>query len=46
MLLDFYELIGVHSGENMADQLFRVTEKYGLNGKVRLHLPLTIMCMY
>jgi hypothetical protein len=34
MLLDFKELIGPHSGDNMADDLFDITTKYGLEGKV------------
>jgi hypothetical protein len=34
MLLDFKELVGPHSGDNMADKLFDITAKYGLKGKV------------
>jgi hypothetical protein len=34
LLIDFRELIGEHSGENMAEELFNTVEMYGLEGKV------------
>jgi len=34
MLLDFQELIGEHSGENMADVVWSTLEEYGLLKKV------------
>lgn len=34
LLIDFRELIGEHSGENMAEELFNTVETYGLEGKV------------
>jgi hypothetical protein len=34
LLIDFQELIGEHSGENMADAVWATLELYGLIGKV------------
>lgn len=35
LLIDFCELIGSHSGENMALAVWDTLELYGLKGKVR-----------
>jgi len=35
LLIDFRELIGEHSGENMAAVLWSTLELYGLQSKVR-----------
>jgi len=35
LLIDFRELIGEHSGENMAEAVWATMELYGLVGKVR-----------
>ena len=35
LLIDFRELIGEHSGENMAEAIWATMELYGLIGKVR-----------
>jgi hypothetical protein len=34
LLIDFRELIGEHSGENMAEAVWATMEAYGLIGKV------------
>ena len=34
LLIDFRELIGEHSGENMAEAVWATMELYGLVGKV------------
>ena len=34
LLIDFWELIGEHSGENMAKAVWATMELYGLIGKV------------
>lgn len=34
LLIDFRELIGEHSGENMAEAIWATMELYGLIGKV------------
>jgi hypothetical protein len=34
-LIDFRELIGEHSGENMAAAVWETVEKFGLIGRVR-----------
>ncbi|KAJ7080039.1 hypothetical protein C8R44DRAFT_653919, partial [Mycena epipterygia] len=33
-LIDFRELVGAHSGENMADAVWKTVEKFGLSGRV------------
>jgi hypothetical protein len=35
MLIDFRELVGGHSGENMAEAVWQTLETYGLLGRVR-----------
>ena len=35
LLIDFWELIGQHSVENMAEAVWATMELYGLVGKVR-----------
>ncbi|KAJ6479360.1 hypothetical protein DFH09DRAFT_855817, partial [Mycena vulgaris] len=35
-LIDFRELIGTHSGENMAAAVWATVEKFGLSGRVSL----------
>jgi hypothetical protein len=34
MLIDFRELVGEHSGENMAEAVWQTLELYGLLGQV------------
>jgi len=34
LLIDFWELIGEHSGKNMAEAIWATMELYGLIGKV------------
>ncbi|KAJ7189804.1 hypothetical protein GGX14DRAFT_382861, partial [Mycena pura] len=34
LLIDFQEIIGEHSGENMADVVWKCLESYGLTGRV------------
>jgi NADPH-dependent glutamate synthase beta subunit-like oxidoreductase len=34
MLIDFRELVGEHSGENMAEAVWQTLETYGLLGRV------------
>lgn len=34
MLIDFRELVGEHSGENMAEEVWNCIEMYGLEGRV------------
>ena len=34
MLIDFCELVGEHSGENMAEAVWQTLEIYGLLGRV------------
>ena len=36
LLINFWELIGSHSGENMAEVVWATMELYGLVGKVQL----------
>jgi hypothetical protein len=35
LLIDFQELIGAHTGENMAEVVWDTLDLYGLKGKVR-----------
>lgn len=35
LLIDFQELIGAHSGENLAEVVWGTLELYGLKGRVR-----------
>jgi len=35
LLIDFQELLGEHSGENMAAVVWSTLEKYGIQNKVR-----------
>jgi hypothetical protein len=37
LLIDFRELIGEHSGENMGHAVYDTMKKYGLQGKVKQH---------
>ncbi|KAJ6612449.1 hypothetical protein B0H10DRAFT_1807344, partial [Mycena sp. CBHHK59/15] len=39
-LIDFRELVGEHSGENMAATLWETVEKFGLVGRVIIFLLL------
>jgi hypothetical protein len=34
MLIDFREMVGEHSGENMAEEVWNCIEMYGLEEKV------------
>ncbi|KAJ6572976.1 hypothetical protein B0H10DRAFT_1837211, partial [Mycena sp. CBHHK59/15] len=38
LLIDFRELVDEHSGENMANAMWKTVEMYGLEGKVHIHL--------
>ena len=38
LLIDFCELVGVHSGENLAHAVYDTLNTYGLKGRVSLHL--------
>jgi len=48
MLIDFHELVGGHSGENMAEAVWQTLETYGLLGRVRkaTFLCATLMTTY
>jgi hypothetical protein len=35
LLIDFQELIGAHTGENMAEVVWETIDLYGLKGRVR-----------
>ena len=37
LLIDFHELIGAHTGENMAQAVWATLGKYGLKGRVRVN---------
>jgi hypothetical protein len=41
LLIDFRELIGEHSGENMAEAIWATMELYGLIGKVSFRASVT-----
>jgi hypothetical protein len=34
LLIDFREMVGQHSGENMAEEVWSCIEMYGLEGRV------------
>ena len=34
LLIDFRELVGVHSGENLAHAVYETLDDYGLKGRV------------
>ena len=38
LLIDFRELLGKHTGENLAEAVWCTMELYGLQGRVRGHL--------
>ena len=40
LLIDFRELIGEHSGKNMAAELRGTLETYGLQGKVGVNIAM------
>ncbi|KAL1671187.1 hypothetical protein EV122DRAFT_226994, partial [Schizophyllum commune] len=40
LLIDFQELVGAHSGENMADVVWKTLKTYGLEGKASQQLAL------
>ena len=40
LLIDFRELIGEHSGENMAEVVWDTLRRYGLESRVRLRFHL------
>lgn len=46
VVLDFCEVVGEHSGENLADIVWRTIELYGLQNKVRLYLLKLLILMY
>jgi hypothetical protein len=35
-LIDFQEIVGQHSGENMAAEFWEALERFGLTGRVRV----------
>ena len=39
LLIDFRELIGEHSGENLAEAVWKMMELYGLVGRVHFYDP-------
>ena len=42
LLIDFRELVGEHSGENMAEAVWETLKRYGIEGRVRIpYLVLT-----
>lgn len=42
-LIDFQELIGKHSGENMAESVWDTLTTYNLTNKVCTHIPVLLM---
>ena len=38
LLINFHELVGVHSGKNLAHAVYDTLNTYGLKGRVSLHL--------
>ena len=38
LLIDFHELIGEHSGKNLAEAVYETLQLYELKGKVGVHL--------
>jgi hypothetical protein len=36
LLIDFREMVGQHSGENMAEEVWSCIEMYGLEGRVNI----------
>jgi hypothetical protein len=45
LLIDFRELIGEHSGENMAKAVWQTLELYGLLGRVCLLYPIIVFLL-
>lgn len=43
MLIDFRELVGEHSGENMAEAVWTTLKNYGIEGRVRSCTPIFIV---
>ena len=43
LLIDFRELLGEHSGENMAEAVWETLAMYGIEGRVRHNMQL---CQY
>ena len=39
LLIDFWELVGTHTGENMAHTVFETMELFGLEGRVSSFAP-------
>ncbi|KAJ7732345.1 hypothetical protein DFH07DRAFT_755307, partial [Mycena maculata] len=39
LLIDFREIVGEHSGENMAEEVWTTLELYGLNNEDRVPAP-------
>ncbi|KAI5894584.1 uncharacterized protein SCHCODRAFT_02495338, partial [Schizophyllum commune H4-8] len=44
LLIDFHELIGAHTGENMAHAVWETLGTYGLKGRVRRLLLFMYPC--
>lgn len=42
LLIDFHELVGEHSGDNMADAVWGTLEKFNLVGRVSICSALSI----
>jgi hypothetical protein len=36
LLIDFRELVGEHSGENMAEAVWETLKRYGIEGRVSI----------
>ena len=46
LLIDFRELIGEHSGENMAEAVWETLKRYGLEKRARTFRTSLITCQY
>lgn len=44
LLIDFQELVGEHSGENLAHAVYDTLSRYGLQGHVRLRIGSNLCC--
>jgi hypothetical protein len=44
LLIDFRELIGEHSGDNMAEAVWQTLELYGLVGRARFSYFIYVFC--
>ncbi len=44
LLIDFYELIGEHSGDNMAEAIWQTLKLYGLIRRARFSYFIYVFC--